>query len=96
MDARRNGISTAELASEASTLLGGLGILSVALFPFAVPALVLGFVLVLPLIVLVPPVLAIWLLVRGVARLLRRTRSRPAADQAEPLRKPRPVVGSYS
>lgn len=95
MEARSNGISPAELASETSTLLAGLGIVSVALFPFAVPALVLGLVLVLPLIVLAPPVLAIWLLVRGVTRLMRRARPRPAGKQADALPEPRQVVGSY-
>jgi hypothetical protein len=84
MDARSNRTSPAELASEASSLLAGLGILSVALFPFAVPGLVLALLLVLPLIVLAPPALAIWLLVRVVGRLVGRARPSSGGDQAEP------------
>jgi hypothetical protein len=70
MDARSNGTSPAELVSEVGAVATGLGVLSVMLFPLAVPALVLTLVLVLPLIVLAAPLLAAWLLVRGVARLL--------------------------
>jgi hypothetical protein len=75
MDARSNEPTPAELASELGALGTGLGILSFTFFPFALPALVLTLVLVLPLIVLAVPALATWLLVRGVARLLGR---RPA------------------
>jgi hypothetical protein len=92
MDARSNGTSPAELASEASSLLAGLGILSVALFPFAVPGLVLALVLVLPLIVLAPPALAIWLLVRVVGRLVGRARPSSGGDQADPRREPRQIT----
>lgn len=92
MDARSNRTSPAELASEASSLLAGLGILSVALFPFAVPGLVLALVLALPLIALAPPALVIWLLVRGVARLLGRARPRARDNQADARREPRQIT----
>jgi hypothetical protein len=92
MDARSNRTSPAELASEASSLLAGLGILSVALFPFALPGLVLALVLVLPLIVLAPPALAIWLLVRGVVRLVGRARPISAGNQADARREPRQIT----
>jgi hypothetical protein len=91
MDARSNRTSPAELASEASSLLAGLGILSVALFPFALPGLVLALVLALPLIVLAPPV-ATWLLARGVARLLGRARTRSSDNQADARREPRQIT----
>ena len=92
MNARSNRTSPAELASEASSLLAGLGIISVVLFPFALPGLVLALVLALPLIVLAPPALAIWLLVRGIAWLLRRARPSSADNQAAPRREPRHVT----
>jgi hypothetical protein len=92
MDARSNRTSPAELASEASSLLAGLGILSVALFPFALPGLVLALVLALPLIVLAPPALVTWLLVRGVARMLGRARTRSLGNQADARREPRQIT----
>lgn len=66
MEARGNDISLGELASETGGLMTGLGVLSVMWIPFAVPALVMALVLALPLIVLAPPLLAGWLLARGV------------------------------
>jgi hypothetical protein len=66
MEARRNDISPADLASEAGGMMTGLGVLSVMWVPFAVPALVMALVLVLPLLLLAPPLLAAWLLVRAV------------------------------
>ena len=92
MNARSNGTSPAELASEASSLLAGLGILSVTLFPFALPGLVFALALALPLIVLAPPALAIWLLVRGVARLLGRARPSSRGNQADTRREPRQIT----
>ena len=70
MDARSNETTPAELISEVGALATGLGTLSFMLFPLALPALLFALVLVLPLILLAGPVLAAWLLVRGVARLL--------------------------
>jgi hypothetical protein len=66
MEARRNEISPGDLASEAGGMMTGLGVLSVMWVPFAVPALVMGLVLVLPLLLLAPPLLAGWLLVRSI------------------------------
>jgi hypothetical protein len=77
--------STTEVATEVNGLLAGLGILTVALFPFALPGL-LFVVVPLALLALVgallamPVVLALWLV-----RTLRRNRaglSRDGAAQA--------------
>jgi hypothetical protein len=50
--------SAAEITTEVNGLLVGLGIVTMALFPFALPGLLLGLLLVLPLaplaLVLVP------------------------------------------
>jgi hypothetical protein len=96
MDARSNGTSPAELVSEVGAVATGLGVLSVMLFPLALPALLVTLVLVLPLIVLAGPILAAWLLVRGVRRLLGRRRT--ASDEhrrpkAEPMLDRRPRYG---
>lgn len=80
MDVRRNEISPAELVSEVGALLTGLGVLSVMLAPLAVPALLLALVLVLPLLVLALPALAVWLLVKGISRLLGRAASDEVTD----------------
>ena len=66
--------SSAELATEASSYLVGLGILSLALFPFVLPGLLLALVLALPLVLPAVPVLLIWLVARGVVRALRSSR----------------------
>ena len=83
MTARRNEISPAELTSEAGGLMTGLGVLTVMAAPFAVPGLLLALLLALPLIALGLPLLAAWLLVRGVARLVHRTRPASAGEQAD-------------
>jgi len=57
----------------------GLGVITMTWFPFALPGLVLAVALVLPLLVLALPAALIWLLARGVSRLLRR---RATPDQA--------------
>jgi hypothetical protein len=75
MDTRSNETSPADLAAEVGALGTGLGILSTTFFPLALPALAFGLLLVLPLILLALPALAVWLLVRGVSRLLGRHRA---------------------
>jgi hypothetical protein len=57
----------------------GLGVITMTWFPFALPGLVLAVALALPLLVLALPAALIWLLVRGVSRLLGRG---AAPDQA--------------
>ena len=54
----------ADLATEAGGLGTGFGIILVALFPFAVPGLLLGVLLLLPLLPLVFLLPAFWLLRR--------------------------------
>jgi hypothetical protein len=76
MDAPRAPLSTSEVASETSGLMVGLGIITMALFPFALPGLVLALVLVLPAIPLVLAGLVLWLLARIVRPPLRFLRSR--------------------
>jgi hypothetical protein len=67
-------------------LLAGLGILTVALFPLALPGLLfvvapLLLVLAVGALLALPLVLPLWL-VRGVARLRSRRRERLAAGSA--------------
>jgi hypothetical protein len=86
MHAPRPAPSSAQVTTEVSGLLVGLGILTTFLFPFALPALVLA----LPLVLLVAPLAlgaaALWLLVRvltlplRLAGVLARDRSRPPAS----------------
>jgi hypothetical protein len=88
MDANTNKTDLGELASETGGLMTGLGVISMTWFPFALPALVMAAVLVLPLVVLAPPVLLIWLLVRGIRRLLRRGASEhPLEERPQPARR---------
>jgi O-antigen/teichoic acid export membrane protein len=83
MDARTTRTSPAELASETSGLLTGLGVLSVMFFPVAVPGLVLGLALALPLVLLAVPAPPIWLFLRGVSRMLGRARPASAGNPAD-------------
>ena len=80
MDARSTEIAPAELASEVGALATGLGIISMTLFPFALPLIILTAVVALPVLVLGLPVLGLWLLARAVTRLIRR----PGAEGEEP------------
>jgi membrane protein implicated in regulation of membrane protease activity len=77
--------SPADVASELNDLLAGVGILTMALFPFAVPVLVLviaplALVAVAGLLLAIPFVLPLWL-VRMVVR--SRSRRRGARASAE-------------
>jgi hypothetical protein len=92
MKTRTSKISSAELATEASSFLVGLGILSLALFPFVLPGLLLGLVLALPLVIPAVPVLLIWLLARGVVRALRSLRRMSHRQETEAAREPRQVT----
>jgi hypothetical protein len=85
--------SSAEVATEVNGLLGGLGILTMALFPIALPGLLLFVVAPLALVavagvlVAIPLVLPVWLVrivVRSRAR--RRTRTESLATAAPALR----------
>jgi hypothetical protein len=88
MDAPHAAPSSSDVASEAGSLMAGLGIITMALFPFAVPALALGLLVVLPLAPLALVALALWLLARILVLTLRFVRSlvpgrsgqRPAAE----------------
>jgi uncharacterized membrane protein len=82
METRTSESSSAGVADEASGLLAGAGVLTIALFPFAVPGLLLGLALALPLVVLALPALAIWLLVRSVSRVVRLLRRTPKRQEA--------------
>ncbi len=76
MHAQGAGPSSAEVATEASSVLAGLGILTFALFPVAVPGLLLfviaplALVAVLGALLAIPLVLAVWL-TRMVVRAAR-------------------------
>jgi len=85
MYAQPAGPSFAEVATEANGLLGGLGILTFAIFPVALPGLLLfvvaplALVAVVGLLLAIPVVLPLWL-ARTVWR--SRSRRRPAAPHA--------------
>jgi hypothetical protein len=79
MDAPRAQLSTSEVALEAGSWMVGLGVVSMTLFPFALPGLVLALVLVLPALPLMLVALVIWLLARIIRLPLRLMRSRRAA-----------------
>ena len=82
MDAPRAPLSTSDVASEASGLLAGLGIITMALFPFAMPGLLLALLLVLPAIPLALVALVVWLLARLLLLPLRLLRSRSGSRHA--------------
>jgi hypothetical protein len=82
MDAPRAQLSTSEVALEAGNWMVGLGVVSMTLFPFALPGLVLALVLVLPAIPLVLVGLVIWLLARILRPPLRFIRTRLERPQA--------------
>ena len=85
MNARKPAPSPSEVATEAGGLLVGLGIITMALSPFALPGLVLALPLILPVIPLALVAGALWLLARllvlpfRLARSLVRNRSDLAA-----------------
>ena len=81
MDARDTGPAPDELLGEVNGLLTGMGVLSVALFPFALPGLVLALALALPLVILGLPVLALLALARA-ARAATRALRRPARPES--------------
>jgi hypothetical protein len=64
MDAQSPKSSSAEIAEEVGGLLVGLGVLTMALMPFALPGLLLALVLVLPVAPLALGAAAVVLLVR--------------------------------
>jgi hypothetical protein len=83
MDAHSTAPSTADLAGEVGALSAGLGILTIQLFPFALPLIVLTFA---PLVVLalaglvlaLPILLPLWLGRLALRALRRRPEPRPA------------------
>ena len=82
MDAPRAPLSTSDVALEASGLSAGLGIITMTLFPFAMPGLVLALLLVLPAIPLALVALVVWLLARLLLLPLRLLRSRSGSRHA--------------
>jgi hypothetical protein len=83
MDTSRSTPRTSEIATEVNGLLAGLGILTTALFPFALPGLLLAAPLALlavaGLILAIPVVLPLWL-VRVVRRRVAAAKA-PSARQ---------------
>ena len=75
MDAHKPAPSPPEVATEVSGLLVGLGIVTMALSPFALPGLVLALPLVIPLVPLALLAGALWLLARLVVLPFRLVRS---------------------
>jgi hypothetical protein len=101
MNGSRAAPSPADVAQEGSTLLAGFGILTIQIFPFALPLLVLVIGPFAPLALIVPPLVAIvilplWL-IRTIVRLLTRRRggakaARPAAAAQRDRRVRQPTV----
>lgn len=76
MHATRTSSSSTDVTGELSAWMAGLGIITLALFPFAVPLLVLviapvALITVAGVLLAVPVILPVWL-----ARVLKRTHSR--------------------
>jgi hypothetical protein len=79
--------SSAEIAMEGSSLLAGLGVITMALFPFALPGLLLALLLVLPLIPVALVAVAVLLLARILRPPLRFARGlvgRPRTESPQP------------
>jgi hypothetical protein len=84
--------SGADLATELVTWVTGLGIVTMAIFPFLIPGLIVLAIFALPLLVvplvgaLVAAVIAVpWLGVRALRRRVGRNRRRaPAPEPAAP------------
>jgi hypothetical protein len=83
--------SAADVSSELSNILVGLGILTIQFMPFAIPGLLLGLLLVLPLLPLALLILPFWLASRATRALRRRLAARRA--RGEPARSLRPETG---
>jgi hypothetical protein len=84
MHAQRAGPSSADLAAEANTLLTGLGIITIQIFPIALPLLLLviaplALVAIVGVLLAIPFVLPLWL-----ARLVLRSRSRRRGAAGSP------------
>jgi hypothetical protein len=75
MHARNQAPSPPEVATEAGGLLVGLGIITMALSPFALPGLVLALPLIIPVIPLALLAGALWLLTRLLVLPFRLVRS---------------------
>lgn len=75
MHAQNPAPSPPEVATEVNGLLVGLGIITMALSPFALPGLVLVLPLVIPLVPVALVAGALWLLVRLLAVPFRLVRS---------------------
>jgi hypothetical protein len=82
MDERNATSPAAELAGEAGALSAGLGILTIQLFPFALPLIVLvigplAVLAVAGLLLALPILLPLWLARRVLPALRRRPRPQP-------------------
>ena len=88
MPPQRGAFSSAEVAGEANTMLAGLGILTMALFPLTIPGLLLFVVLPLALVAIpaLPLLLPIWLL-----RVARRRRERAVREPEPRVREVSPM-----
>jgi Flp pilus assembly protein TadB len=89
MNTPRRTPSSAEVATELNGLLAGLGILTMALFPIALPGLLLFVVAPLALVAVVgvllaiPLVLPVWLARTLMRSRARRRRAQPADGSAD-------------
>ena len=96
-----NGTSRGAIVDEASSWIVGGGIVTMALFPLALPGIALAVVAAIPLLALALPVLLIWgmavavsRLARGLGRLVTRLRRRkkPADSDVSEVMRVRPAA----
>jgi hypothetical protein len=94
MNARNQAPSPPEVATEAGGLLVGLGIITMALSPFALPGLVLALPLIIPVIPLALVAGALWLLARLVVLPFRLARSLVRSRSGTELHADTPGTGA--
>jgi hypothetical protein len=88
MSPKRETPSAADVTTELGNVLVGLGILTMQLMPFAIPGLLLGLLLVLPLLPLGVLFLPLWLAWLATRALRRRLGGRLAGGEPQPSLRP--------
>jgi hypothetical protein len=91
MHAQNPSPSPQEVATEVNGLLVGLGIITMALSPFALPGLLLALPLVIPLVPVALVAGALWLLARLLRLPFRLARSLVRSRSGAPMRAEAPV-----
>jgi hypothetical protein len=83
---------TANTITGAAGAATGFGVLTMGLFPFALPGLLITLPLVLPLVLLALPLIPLVAIGLAIRALMRRSRAKrvEAASAERPARRPRP------